>query len=135
MSADHESEILKFVLQPKRRRLAEQIANPKRRAKALQCLAHLHDLDPRFAKRIPPSQQTPAGIITLLQDRGAPSDCHVISEDPDIDGTSMPLSEALATIIGSGMGTLVSCLPGSLAYFEGEEAGERYILQRPRRVV
>jgi hypothetical protein len=27
-------------------------------------------------------------------------------------------------------GTFLSCIPGQLAYFEGEEAGERYILAR-----
>ena len=131
---DHETGVLKFILEPKRRRLAEQIANPKRRAKALRALAHLRDLDPRFAERIPPAQQRPSEIAALLEQRGAPRDCYVISEfGSDIDGKTMPLREALDTIVGFGMGTLISCLPGRLAYFEGEEAGERYILERTLR--
>ena len=44
----------------------------------------------------------------------------------------MGLSEALAEVIGRGMGTFISCLPGKLAYFEGEERNERYICHREK---
>jgi hypothetical protein len=40
----------------------------------------------------------------------------------------MDLEMALKTTIGYGMGTIISCIPGKLAYFEDEE--QRYILQR-----
>jgi hypothetical protein len=40
------------------------------------------------------------------------------------------LRAAPAQIHGLGHGTLLSCLPGSLGYFEGEEIGERYVLER-----
>ena len=134
MSVDHEAAVLTFVLQPTRRRLAEQIAIPKRRLKALQrTLSHLNDLDPRYAKRIPPAEQTPDHITALLGQRGAPANCYVISEG-DLDAKTMPLAEALTCIVGSGMGTLISCVPGRLGYFDGEDPGERYILERPKRV-
>jgi len=42
----------------------------------------------------------------------------------------MSLSEALAKTIGLGSGTLISCSPGKLGYFELEDLGERYILER-----
>jgi hypothetical protein len=71
----------------------------------------------------------------LLEERCAPSNCYVVSENPNIDTATMPLPDALARIGGSGMGTLVSCLPGQLGYFEGEESGERYVLERTTRVV
>jgi hypothetical protein len=41
----------------------------------------------------------------------------------------MELLAALKQIVGYGMGTVISCLPGRLGYFEGE-LKERYILQR-----
>jgi hypothetical protein len=69
-------------------------------------------------------------IRQLLEARGAPGTCHLFSEDPDLDGVTLPLSEALEAIVGRGVGTLVSCLPGRLGYYEGEEPGERYILER-----
>ena len=30
----------------------------------------------------------------------------------------------------AGTGVFVSCLPGRLAYFEGEDVGARYVLER-----
>jgi hypothetical protein len=41
----------------------------------------------------------------------------------------MPLSKALSSTVGYGMGTLISCVPGELAYYESEERGERYVLR------
>jgi hypothetical protein len=41
----------------------------------------------------------------------------------------MLLSEALREVVGRGMGTFVLCVPGKLGYYEGEDAGERYILE------
>jgi len=53
-----------------------------------------------------------------------------MSSNPEIDEKEMPLREALMETIGMGMGTLISCIPGRLAYLENEDAGERYILER-----
>jgi len=41
----------------------------------------------------------------------------------------MDLLAALKEIVGRGWGTVISCLPGQLGYFEGE-LKERYILQK-----
>jgi hypothetical protein len=43
----------------------------------------------------------------------------------------MELEKALAEIIGQGMGTFISCIPGKLGYFEGEDPGERYLVCGP----
>jgi hypothetical protein len=54
----------------------------------------------------------------------------LLAEDPALDGREFPLEEALNAVVGRGMGAFVSCLRGRLAYFEGEEPGERYLLER-----
>jgi len=41
----------------------------------------------------------------------------------------MGLLDALKSVVGYGMGTVISCIPGRLGYFEGEFR-ERYILQK-----
>src|SRR5712671_3417997 len=46
-----------------------------------------------------------------------------------LDGKEMELLPALKKVVGYGMGTMISCLPGRLGYFEGE-LRERYILQK-----
>jgi hypothetical protein len=40
----------------------------------------------------------------------------------------MDLLAALELVIGSGLGTVISCIPGKLAYYEGELPGDRYVL-------
>jgi hypothetical protein len=40
----------------------------------------------------------------------------------------LPLVEALQQIVGRGMGTVLSCIPGRLAFVETED--ERFILGR-----
>jgi hypothetical protein len=54
--------------------------------------------------------------------------CWVISEDAEIDGRESDLESALENVSGTGMGTILSCIPGKLAYFEGED--ERLLLAR-----
>jgi hypothetical protein len=36
----------------------------------------------------------------------------------------------MSDVVGSSSGTFVSCIPGRLAYFEGEDPGARFILLR-----
>ena len=74
--------------------------------------------------------QESAVIAERLRDAGAPEKCWAMSSNPDIDGRAMQLDEALDETVGSTFGTLLICIPGHLAYFEGEEPGERYLLKR-----
>jgi hypothetical protein len=67
----------------------------------------------------------------MLRERGAQEMCHVLSENSALDARVLPLREALHTVVGRGMGTFLSCIPGQLGYFESEEPGERYVLERP----
>ena len=69
----------------------------------------------------PPSAQNPQAVAKLLRQKGAPDSCFVVSEDSRIDSKQMPLLAALEQVIGYGMGTLISCIPGKLAYFEDED--------------
>jgi hypothetical protein len=90
----------------------------------------MRDLDSRFARLIPPSTHTLLDLARLLRSRGAPATCVLLAEDAALDGTELPLDDALEAVVGRGMGAFISCLPGRLAYFEGEEAADRYLLER-----
>ena len=94
-------------------------------------LAHSADLDPRFAKPLAGDDARADGIERLVKAKGAPAICYCLSENDELDGRDLPLGAALEEVVGRGMGTFISCLPGRLAYFEGEEARERYVLVRP----
>jgi len=127
----HEEALIRtFFVRNRRERLLSLLSSQKRRKEALALLSHLRDLDPRFARRLESAQQSPEIIAQVLRKKGAPSVCHVISEHHSLDGRIMLLTQALESIVGSGIGTLLSCIPGQLAYYEGEEPSERYILEK-----
>jgi hypothetical protein len=92
-------------------------------------LAHFKWLDDRYAKEIPSTvAPTVAEIARLLRQKGSGETIHAISEDKSIDGCALPLEVALQHIWGRGIGTIISCIPGKLGYFEDEE--ESRLLER-----
>jgi hypothetical protein len=125
---EEEALIRTFVVKSKRNRLVELLASPKRRIDVTSTLAHFHDLDSRFVVALPSSEHDARAIERELRRRGASESCYVVSENSELDGRCMPLAEALDRVVGAGMGTLVSCVPGALAFFEGEGPSDRCIL-------
>ncbi len=127
---EQEATLLKtFARKDRQSRLLTLRQSKKGRQKLRARLAHFNDLDQRYMKKIPEDQQFPERIFQLLAARKASSTCLVISEDPNLDGQVLLLSEVLDRIVGSGMGTLVGCPPDRLGYYESEEPGERYLLE------
>ena len=119
-----------FVAPRRQARMIGLIGSARGRAKVRKALAHFRDLDPRFASEIPRGDHTPDAVGRLLRARGAGIVCTLLAEDATLDGRAMPLNEALLAVVGHGMGAFISCVPGRLAYFEGEDAHERYLLER-----
>jgi hypothetical protein len=138
---DEEALIRAFITPEKRARYLDKLASPKKRRKFIaERLYHMGDLDPRYARKLEPGmplvpfeERHDAHIETtydVLRGRGAPANCHVISTNDDLDGHEMDLLSALRAIVGRQDGTLISCVPGRLGYFEGEGYNERFILER-----
>lgn len=119
-----------FVVPSKKQRYAELLRTDRGRDKIRLSLDHFGDLDPRFCRRLGPVDDSFEQVLALLRERGAPPKCRIISADDSIDGREMLLTEALSAIYGRGVGTFISCIPGVLAYFEGEEPRERYMCHR-----
>jgi hypothetical protein len=126
---NHEEAVVRAFIEPSRReRYLEYLSTPKRRRKFISELAHFKALDPECLVRIPPNQQHASTLAELLATKGAGSLCWVISENSELDAREMDLREALKQTVGREMGTILSCIPGRLGYFEDEDV--RYILQR-----
>lgn len=119
-----------FIRPEKQDRYRQLLGNPKRRRKILEDLAHSSDFMDGTGVKIPPSEQTPEGIERLLRRLGAGSTCHAISENGDLDGKELDLQQALQAVVGFGLATCLSCIPGKLGYYEGEDMGERMILRK-----
>lgn len=127
----HEEQFARsFVVPKKRDRYLTLLESKRGRAKLLDGFNHCHDLDPRYAKLLPSNEQSATSIESLLRRKGAPETCYVMSDNRDIDGREMSLSDALTETLGMDAGTLISCVPGKLAYFELEGFDGRYILER-----
>ncbi len=126
------SVISAFLLPARRERFLGLVATGKGRPKFVEALAHFDSFDPRFKRVIPPNERTPSGIELILRKLGAPGSCYAISEWSEIDQSEMQLGDALRKIVGYQMGTILSCVPGRLAYYEGEGKGNRFILHREK---
>jgi len=120
--------IAAFVKRAKRDRYREMLSNPRLRRKFTDALAHFVDFDSKCRVPIPSSRLFVENSARELQKRNSPNIVFVISEDPTIDKRELPLVEALTHVVGRGMGTVLSCIPGRLAFVETED--ERFILER-----
>lgn len=120
--------IAAFVKRSKRDRYREILSNPRLRHKFTDQLAHFTDFDPKYRLPIPSNKLFVDNISRELQKRQSRKLVFVISEDPALDQKELPLVEALKQIVGRGMGTVLSCIPGRLAFVETED--ERFILER-----
>lgn len=125
----HELQLIAaFITRSKRDRYREFVSNPKLRRKFTSGLAHFSDFDPSYRLPIPSNKLFTDNIARELQKRRSPSVVFAISEDPSLDRQELPLLDALNQVVGSGMGTILSCIPGRLAFVETED--ERFILER-----
>jgi hypothetical protein len=120
--------IAAFVKRSKRDRYREILSNPRLRHKFTNQLAHFTDFDPKYRLPIPSNKLFVGNSAAELKKRHSPNIVHAISEDPALDQKEVPLVEALNQIVGRGMGTVLSCIPGRLAFVETED--ERFILER-----
>jgi len=125
----HETSLIAaFVQRNKRDRHREFVSDPRLRHKFTHQLAHFSDFDPRYRLPFESNKLFVDNIARELQKRHSPNVVFAISEDPRLDQKELPLIEALQQIVGRGIGTVLSCIPGSLAFVETED--ERFILER-----
>jgi hypothetical protein len=120
--------IAAFVKRSKRDRYREILSSPRLRDKFTNRLAHFTDFDPKYRLSIPSDKLFVDNIARELQKRHSPNIVFAISEDPALDQKELSLAEALKQVVGRGMGTVLSCIPGRLAFVETED--ERFILER-----
>ena len=127
---EHSSALIRaFIARERRERYLALLASPRGRDKLRRRLAHLHDLDPRCCRELPKGVHSAQEIGGYLKAKGAPTECVLLAEDSELDGQRLPLGKALEAVLGRGMGAFISCLPGRLAFYEGESAGVRYVLE------
>jgi len=136
---DKEQEIVlvqSFFVKRVQERVLHELFTPKKRDMALQRLDHryLSMLKNDYLIEIKPPNSWPDDTYDLLKQHGAPDTCYCLSENELISGKTLPLREALEHAIGFGFASIISCIPGELAYFEAEQSlgpPPRYLLKKP----
>ena len=117
--------VASFIVSERKHRYSEMLPS-KKRSRFLDRLNHTTDLDERFATW----HKSNADILKILRDKGAPSDCYLISAVTKLDQKQLALEEALELVPLHGWGTIVSSIPGKLAYYYDECGERRAILEK-----
>ncbi|HEX7862034.1 MAG TPA: hypothetical protein VF773_17000 [Verrucomicrobiae bacterium] len=126
---NHETELISsFVVPEKRARYLELLAKPKRRREILDRLNHCFDIMPQFATTS--NWRLASELERLLRAKGAGDIAHVIADNSELDGLDLPLFEALDGVLSHQFGSVVSCIPGRLAFYKKEAPGDAFILER-----
>jgi len=127
MNEHEETFVRAFIASARRARWLESLASSKRRQRLLDRLNHCQDLDERYTTLLPSNTD----VIALLRSRGAPTMCYVLSCTAEIDGQLLALDEAVSAAELGGWGTVISCIPGRLAYYYDECGARRMLMERP----
>jgi hypothetical protein len=129
----HERETVRaFIQKPRQERALFLLSDPKRRREFTNQLAHFKWLDQKFAHLIPPATAYAAPeIVALLRKKGAGPTVWVIAEKRSIDARELDLEYAVRETWGSCHAAILSCIPGELAYFRGEEMKSECLLVHP----
>lgn len=116
-----EATLRTFVVPAKRERLLGLLGSRKRRKQALDSLNHFAGWEPRCIQSLSSS----ADMVRVLRQAGSPDECHLISDDPELDGRDLPLADAVAAAETCDFATVLCCLPGEIACFFDEVAAPR----------
>jgi hypothetical protein len=125
----HESGLSKFIEPVHRPRFRDSLRDEKLRVKLRDRLAHFDWLDTRYIQD--PGRLDAESVIGRLRSLGAPGTCLIVSEDDELDGRFMRLDDAVAAALWDNVGTLISCIPGRLAFYIDELRREAAVLVRP----
>lgn len=128
----HEEQFIKnFIVASKRERYLSMFESRRARSKLIEGFYHLHDLDVDLATKVPSGEQSTKRIFQILKNKAAPDICYVISTNDKLDGKEAMLLNVLEEIVGTcDDGTFISCIPGKLGYYEGEDIDTRLILEK-----
>jgi hypothetical protein len=111
--------INEYVVPEKQGRYLSFISSPRLRGKFIASLAHFKDFQPgKFEDIKLPVKES---IYRKLGEKKISLEhCYVISENGDIDGRAIAISEALEIIVGYGMGSIMIFGKGEVVFYEGE---------------
>ena len=125
----HELLLIKtFIIRDRQERYTNLISTKKGRIKFRQYIAHFKDLNYTYCTPLS-FIQSDSQLFDLLKADGAPDLCYVISENSKYDMRCSSLVNLTQELFNSGISYFLSCVPGKLAYYEGEGFDQRFLLK------
>jgi hypothetical protein len=125
----HEIDFIKtFIVKEKQERYLGLIQHTKSRKKFRLILAHTIEINKKKAQPLKKEEDNEEHIYQLLKNYGAPDICHVMCENSNYDAKETGLREALHELYNMDFGYIISCIPGKLAYYQGEDPLNKAIL-------
>jgi len=129
MNVNLEKEFIKnFIPLKKQERILGLLKNRKKRDKLRKLLSHYVIFDKKNIILIEKQYQNSEDIYKLLTKTYISNKCYIISINNKLDGSMLPLKEALDKVVGKLLGGTIIIISEYLAYYEGEEYKNRYIL-------
>lgn len=130
---EHEIKFVEsFIRKEKRERYSLALkGSAKHRKKILDKFYHslIMHLLPECIIHLNSSLQSIISIRHLLLSKNAPLSCYLMGNS-ELDKKTIALDDALNMVVGYDSGTVISCIPGKLAYYEAEGKNCRYILEK-----
>jgi len=120
MNPKYEEEIIRlFVHRDRKERYLYKLARPDRRREVLAELWAM-EFDPRCIIALPHNMELES-LGALLNAKGAGKQAYMFTLIEELDGQTLPLLDALTACVGFGIGTIVYCFEGRIAYYESDD--------------
>lgn len=110
--------IQNFVVKEKQDRM---LAIRHNRKKLRLLLAHKIELKKQFVHFLKNDEAKAENLYLMLKKYGASDICYTICENSKYDYQEVNLKEVLSKILNRDFGIIISCIPGKLAYYQGED--------------
>ncbi|SMB79711.1 hypothetical protein SAMN00120144_3982 [Hymenobacter roseosalivarius DSM 11622] len=122
--------------QYKQRRLYSPASDKRKGNPLLGMDALYRELDGRYCIQLPKgTKQQQQVFVRQAVAKYKLSTCYVLSAYEPFNEQTMRIDEALDKIVGDGPTTIISFIPGKVAYFEGHSLGDRYLCIREDNAV
>jgi len=126
---DHELLLIKaFVIKERQQRYINLVTTAKGRKKFRSYISHFNDLNANYCIPLH-SFQTHSQLYDRLRSEGSLDMIYIIAANSQYDMQSLSLLDATKQLFSSDISYFISCIPGKLAYYEGEEKNQRYLLK------
>lgn len=117
-----------FINKDNQRRYLALLSTAKGRIKFRKSLGHFNGIRDDRAEVVPASNHGPESVFQLLKGKGANNKGYFICGLAQYDALEMPLYNSLLELYDRGIGYIISCVPGNLAFYQGEYSRDQLIL-------